>query len=915
MTTDFMQSRLWLRTLGAEDSGVGSEQRDQLRAAYLQFRSVVRDLASEIAISMPMFTDHSIDHIDALWDTASLLTGDDFPINPAEAFVMGGSFLLHDLGMGLSAFPGGADDVMSDPIFDDLFAMALEKLKSASVAGSNEEGLRKLAREDAISTVLRLRHAKQAERLASQRFRTATGGDFPLLENTELRSAFGAVIGRIAHSHWFDVDDLPNHFPNVLGSYARHPDSWHVDSLKIACILRLADAVHIDSRRAPTYLHAFRRPTGDSSRHWYFQQRLTRPRVTADRLEYTSNQVFEVSEASAWWLAFDTIGMIDRELGKVDALCADLDRPRFLVRSVAGAESPDRLARFIPTSGWRPIDATLRVSQVSDVVGRLGGKELYGDRPEVALREAVANAADAVRARSRLFGGSDLAVMVRLKKEDESYWLTIEDHGIGMSADKLVAALTDFGYSHWQSTDMASEYPGLISRGFKSTGQFGIGFFSIFMIADYVEVKSLKHFEAANETNVLVFPNGLNTRPLLRVADEAERLHGGGTVLRAKLRHDPLSEDGLFRTDTLNQSRTHMLRTLLLELCALADVDIQLDGPDEGSATETLLRGNDWKTLPPRDLFRRLYQSSELHPAEQAMYDAYEEVFAEHVRDLRDENGDVIGRAILASGLESETVKDLWWWPSPRAKIYVGGFYADQIWDCLGAFCGAPLKADRFSAFPVAKTDELRGWAESQAELVRRSKFATARSRYGAGDLARSVGAEVPLLPCGFVDGGEILPADLVTMLRERDELIMIPSWELHVFHRDDGTAVYIDQTRGRQVILPAHAIVYDYPHWFFPEEVLKRPKDERFSEFGAAERGKWNPRRWWYYAGRVGSTKIIIEAASLAWNCEPLELVDSFECLDLDESGDNRLVLGCADGVGEARVDAYRLRRPPADT
>ncbi|MDG4799435.1 ATP-binding protein [Micromonospora sp. WMMD980] len=911
MTTDFMQSRLWLRTLGAEDAGAGSAEREQLRAAYLQFRSVVRDLAGEISISMPMFTDHSIDHIDALWDTASLLTGDEFPINPAEAFVMGGAFLLHDLGMGLAAFPGGVEDVVADPIFDDLSTMALAKLRTASAADADEDSLRKLARQEAISTVLRLRHAKQAERLASQRFRIPGGGEFPLLENTELRTAFGPIIGRIAHSHWFDVDDLPNHFPNVLGSFSRHPEGWHVDALKIACVLRLADAVHIDSRRAPTYLHAFRRPTGDSSHHWYFQQRLTRPRVTADRLEYTSNQVFQVSEAAAWWLAFDAIGTIDRELGKVDALCADLDRPRFLVRSVAGAESPDRLARFIPTSGWRPIDANLRVSQVSDVVSRLGGKELYGNRPEVALREAVANAADAVRARSRLFGGSDLSVVVRMKKENESYWLTVEDRGIGMSAEKLVSTLTDFGYSHWQSTEMASEYPGLISRGFKSTGQFGIGFFSIFMIADYVEVKSLKHFEAATETHILVFPNGLNTRPLLRVADESERLNGGGTVLRAKLKHDPLSEDGLFQTDILNQSRTHMLRNVLLELCALADVDIQLDGPDEASTLETLLRGNDWKTLPPRELFRRIYQSSELSPPDQAMYDAYEDVFAEHVRDLRDDNGDIIGRAILAAGLESETVQDLWWWPSPMAQVYVGGFHAYWIYDCLGAFCGAPLKADRFSAFPVATTDELRRWAESQAELVRRSKFATARSRYGAGDLARSVGADVPLLPCGFVDGGEILPAALIAMLRECSELLMIPSWELHVFHREDGTAVFIDQTRGRQVTLPSHAIVYDYPHWFFPEEVLKRPKDERFSDFGAVERGKWNPRRWWYYSGRVGSTKVILEAALSAWGCDPLSLADKFECLDFGTSGDQRLVLECVDGVGEARVDAYRMHRP----
>ncbi|MCA1675048.1 MAG: hypothetical protein LC799_23625, partial [Actinobacteria bacterium] len=69
-----------------------------------------------------------------------------------------------------------------------------------------------------------------------------------------------------------------------------------------------------------------------------------------------------------------------------------------------------------------------------------------------------------------------------------------------------------------------------------------------------------------------------------------------------------------------------------------------------------------------------------------------------------------------------------------------------------------------------------------------------------------------------------ITPSVLALMLENRDQLLMIPSFELHVFHRDDGSAVYIDQTRGRQVVLPPEAIVYDYAHWFFPEEVLKGP-------------------------------------------------------------------------------------------
>ncbi|MBA2593659.1 MAG: hypothetical protein M3495_02490 [Pseudomonadota bacterium] len=45
---------------------------------------------------MPGLTVHDITHLDALWRVADQIAGPDYPINPAEAFVLGGAFLLHD---------------------------------------------------------------------------------------------------------------------------------------------------------------------------------------------------------------------------------------------------------------------------------------------------------------------------------------------------------------------------------------------------------------------------------------------------------------------------------------------------------------------------------------------------------------------------------------------------------------------------------------------------------------------------------------------------------------------------------------------------------------------------------------------------------------------------------------------------
>src|SRR2546423_15494663 len=124
MRNAFERSPLWRRTLAEHANDPHAAARLALRSGYLQFRSTVEPLAGEIARSMPMFTDHSIVHADSLWDTASLICGPDFPLNPAAAFVLGGAFLMHDLGIGLASFARGVPDIHAGPHIVDLLASA-----------------------------------------------------------------------------------------------------------------------------------------------------------------------------------------------------------------------------------------------------------------------------------------------------------------------------------------------------------------------------------------------------------------------------------------------------------------------------------------------------------------------------------------------------------------------------------------------------------------------------------------------------------------------------------------------------------------------------------------------------------------------------------------------------------------------
>jgi molecular chaperone HtpG len=120
---------------------------------------------------------------------------------------------------------------------------------------------------------------------------------------------------------------------------------------------------------------------------------------------------------------------------------------------------------------------------------------LYSDR-EIFLRELVANAADATDKR-RFLALSDGALAlpenpaIRIAADKLANTLTITDQGIGMGKDELTDNLGTIARSGTQAftANLAAatpeERPNLI-------GQFGVGFYAAFMVADEVEVVSRK---------------------------------------------------------------------------------------------------------------------------------------------------------------------------------------------------------------------------------------------------------------------------------------------------------------------------------------------------------------------------------------------------------------------------------------
>ena len=123
---------------------------------------------------------------------------------------------------------------------------------------------------------------------------------------------------------------------------------------------------------------------------------------------------------------------------------------------------------------------------------------LYSDR-EIFLRELVANAADAVdRRRFEALTGASPAVpegaAVRIIPDKPARTITLSDPGIGMSKAELVENLGTIARSGTRAftQSLAEAQPGATGSDDRPSliGQFGVGFYSAFMVAERVEVTS-----------------------------------------------------------------------------------------------------------------------------------------------------------------------------------------------------------------------------------------------------------------------------------------------------------------------------------------------------------------------------------------------------------------------------------------
>jgi molecular chaperone HtpG len=118
---------------------------------------------------------------------------------------------------------------------------------------------------------------------------------------------------------------------------------------------------------------------------------------------------------------------------------------------------------------------------------------LYSNK-EIFLRELISNASDAAdKLRFEALAAPDLLkeepdLEIRIEYDDTAKTITVIDNGIGMSRDELVANIGTIAKSG--TAEFLEQMTGDDQKDAQLIGQFGVGFYSAFIVAEKVEVES-----------------------------------------------------------------------------------------------------------------------------------------------------------------------------------------------------------------------------------------------------------------------------------------------------------------------------------------------------------------------------------------------------------------------------------------
>jgi molecular chaperone HtpG len=495
----------------------------------------------------PDYTDHGAPHLNKVLEIAERLIAEGARnlFSAEDTAVLTFSALLHDLALHLTE--AGFQSLLKAPRWAGSWREFLttakhwDDRKLIEVFGADETGApqglvkdpfdhyKNLTEADRklIGEFIRQEHPQLAYEFATAGFPGADGRVIPFGPfDQDLRE----LAGIIARSHGFHLRDGIRQLEQMQFNKLEHTE---VHPVFLMGILRISDFLDLGENRAPLIAFAYKEfKSTISVREWRTNQAFRtiswgNPDPESIFIPARPTDVFSYLELKQWLAAIQSeLDMAWAVFGEVYGAHPKFSHLGLAIRRVHSniTDDPEAFAR---TASFVP--KRIEIGVAGPDVLKLLIEPLYGDRPEIGIRELIQNAVDAVRERwafeknhSRVASQapSDLRgdVVVWLDDPDENgvAMLTVSDRGTGMTEEIIVNYFLKAGASFRRSLAWKKEFESEegASQGHSKSrvlrsGRFGIGVLAAFLLGDEIEV-STRHI---NSKRGIRFTVRLDLRP------------------------------------------------------------------------------------------------------------------------------------------------------------------------------------------------------------------------------------------------------------------------------------------------------------------------------------------------------------------------------------------------------------------
>ncbi len=198
---------------------------------------------------------------------------------------------------------------------------------------------------------------------------------------------------------------------------------------------------------------------------------------------------------------------------------------------------------------------------------------LYSDK-DIFLREAVSNACDAITKFRMLNPGTEEAMQVMVSVDKEKKTIRISDTGIGMTADEVRKYINQVAFSG--AAEFMKQFEGKKPEEQGDIiGHFGLGFYSVFMVSDKVEIETLSCQEGAEPVH-WVSEDGMG----FELSEGFREAHGTDVILHISEEEKEFLDTWKVR-EVLNRYCGYMAYPVMLEDANAKPVEKEVPVGDE----------------------------------------------------------------------------------------------------------------------------------------------------------------------------------------------------------------------------------------------------------------------------------------------------------------------------------------------